>query len=66
MPALVIRCPQCPNVLQGTTVSVDRLKEMLKSGEDITVIGSVCGHTWKLSEVEVQNVRAAIEAGILN
>lgn len=60
---LVIRCPQCPDVQQGTSVPIERLKQMLESGEDISVIGSACGHVWKLSAVEVQNLRNAVAAG---
>lgn len=65
MPALIIRCPQCPAITQGTSVPIDRLKKMLDSGEDITVMGSVCGHTWKLSKEEIKNIRAAVAAGTL-
>jgi hypothetical protein len=46
-------------------VPIDRLKKMLDSGEDITVMGSVCGHTWKLSKEEIKNIRAAVAAGTL-
>jgi hypothetical protein len=65
MPALVIRCPQCPNIEQGTSVPIDRLKRMLESGEDITVMGSQCGHTWKLSDLETKSLRAAVAAGAI-
>jgi hypothetical protein len=65
MPALVIMCPQCPGIPQGTSVPIERLKELLDSGEPITVIGSQCGHTWKLSDLEMKNLHAAAKAGTL-
>ena len=65
MPALIIRCPECPDIQQGTSVPMDKLRKMLESGEDITVMGSLCGHTWKLSEAEIRNLRKAMENGLL-
>ena len=65
MTNLVIRCPECPNILQGTSVPREKLKQMLESGEEITVMGSVCGHVWKLSEEESENLRKAIAAGTI-
>lgn len=44
---------------------MDRLKKMLDSGEDITVMGSQCVHTWKLSEAEVKSLRSAMEKDVL-
>lgn len=44
---------------------MDRLKKMLDSGEDITAMGSQCGHTWKLSEAEVKSLRSAMGKGLL-
>jgi hypothetical protein len=61
--ALGIRCPLSPDIVQGTTLPIDRLKQMLESGEDITVIGSICGHTWKLSDLELKNLRNAFDPG---
>jgi hypothetical protein len=63
MPALIIRCPQCPDIQQGTSVPREKLQQMLDSGEDITVMGSQCGHTWKLSNAEVKSIRDAMAAG---
>jgi len=65
MVALVIRCPQCPGLDQGTSVPRERLKEMLATGEDITVIGSKCGHTWPLSEQEKGSIHKALATGTL-
>ena len=38
---------------------------MLETGEEITVIGSQCGHAWVLSDQEKQNLREAIAAGTI-
>jgi hypothetical protein len=54
---LIIRCPQCPGLQQGTSLARERLTEMLQSGEDITVMGSQCGHVWSLSTLEKENLR---------
>jgi len=43
----------------------DKLIRMLESGEEITVMGSVCGHVWKLSQEESGNLREAIAAGTI-
>ena len=59
---LIIRCPQCPNIQQGTSVPIDRLKELLNSGEPVTVIGLQCGHTWALSDAEVESIRKLLAA----
>lgn len=65
MVALVIRCPQCPDIRQGTGVSRERLKQMIETGEEITVMGSQCGHTWPLSDQEKQNIRKALAEGMI-
>jgi uncharacterized Zn finger protein len=61
MVALIIRCPQCPDLEQGTSVPRDRLKEMLETGKEITVMGSECGHVWQLSDQEKQRIRKMLE-----
>jgi hypothetical protein len=38
---------------------------MLATGEDITVIGSKCGHTWPLSEQEKGSIHKALATGTL-
>lgn len=65
MPALIVRCPECPHIQQGTSVPIEQLRQMLNSGEDITVMGSICGHTWKLSDAEIKSLRNADAAGLL-
>jgi hypothetical protein len=65
MPALIIRCPQCPGIEQGTSVPIEKLKQLLESREGVTVMGSVCGHTWKLSDDELKSLRKAIADGLL-
>ena len=65
MVSLVSRCPQCPELKQGTSIRRDRLEQMLETGEEITVIGSQCGHAWALSDQEKQNLREAIAAGTI-
>lgn len=65
MPALTLRCPQCPDIQQGTSVPLDRLKRMLESGEEVTVMDSQCGHIWSLSEGEIQGIRKALTEGKL-
>lgn len=63
MPSLINRCPQCPDVKQGTSVPLDKLKQLLESGTEITVMGSMCGHVWALSEEEVKSLRDHVAAG---
>jgi hypothetical protein len=63
MPALILRCPQCPDIKQGTSVPLDKLKQLLDSGEKITVMGSKCGHGWALSDEEVKKLRDYLAAG---
>ena len=65
MVALILRCPQCPEVQQATSVPSERLKQMLETGEEITVMGSRCGHTWALSDQERESIRKAMAAGTL-
>jgi hypothetical protein len=62
MPDLILHCPQCPDIRQGTRVTLAKLKEMLHSGE-VSVIGGVCGHSWNLSAEELKGLRAAVAAG---
>jgi hypothetical protein len=62
VPALIVRCPRCPDIHQGTSVPLQRLQEMLKSGENISVTGGVCGHTWDLSSEELKNLRKTFAA----
>lgn len=57
MTTLVIHCPECPNIQQGTSVPRDKLRQMLESSEEITVMGSICGHVWKLSQEELKKLR---------
>jgi hypothetical protein len=38
---------------------------MIETGEEITVMGTVCGHIWPLSAQEVENIRKALADGIL-
>ena len=65
MVALVTRCPQCPELKQGTSVPRERLKQMLETGEEITVMGSQCGHVWPISDQEKDSIRKALAAGTL-
>jgi uncharacterized Zn finger protein len=65
MVALVIHCPQCPDLQQGTGVSRERLKHMIETGEEITVMGSQCGHVWPISDQEKQNIRKALAEGMI-
>jgi len=65
MVSLVSRCPQCPELKQGTSIRRERLEQMLETGEEITMIGSKCGHAWALSEQEKQTLREAIAAGTI-
>jgi uncharacterized Zn finger protein len=44
---------------------MDKLKQLLDSGEEITVMCNKCGHVFPLTDVEVKNTRAAVAAGIL-
>jgi hypothetical protein len=65
MVSLVSRCPQCPELKQGTSIRRERLEQMLETGEEITVLGSQCGHAWALSDQEKQTLREAIAAGAI-
>jgi hypothetical protein len=65
MPALILYCPQCPGIQQGTSVPLEKLKQLLDSDEKITVMGSVCGHVWALSDEEVKSTRKHFAAGAL-
>jgi hypothetical protein len=38
---------------------------MIETGEEITVMGTVCGHIWPLSVQEVESIRKAFADGIL-
>jgi hypothetical protein len=65
MVSLVSRCPQCPELKQGTSIRRERLEQMIENGEEITVMGNQCGHAWALSDQEKQNLRDAIAAGTI-
>jgi hypothetical protein len=54
---VLYRCPQCPDILQGTGISNEKWKELLDSGLPITVKGLQCGHVWKLSDIETESIR---------
>jgi hypothetical protein len=65
MTNLLVRCPQCPDLVQGTSVPRERLQQMLESGEEITTIGSICGHVFPLSAEQIESIRKAMAAGTL-
>lgn len=65
MTNLILHCPQCPDIQQGTSVPREDLKRMIETGEEITVMGTVCGHVWPLSAQEVESIRKALADGIL-
>jgi hypothetical protein len=62
MPSLsfLFRRPQCPTIKQGISAPIEHLKQMLESGEEITVIGVQCKHVFKLSDQEVEELRKAV------
>ena len=66
MPALIIRCPHCPDYKQSTSVPMEKLKQLLASGEAITVMCNKCGHVFPLTDEEVKNTRAAVANGVLD
>jgi hypothetical protein len=43
-------------------VPFESLKRMLETGEEITVVGSKCGHLWPLSDKEKQSIRKVLAA----
>ena len=65
MTNLALHCPQCPHVQQETSVARERLKQMIDNGEEVTVLGPVCGHVWPLSKEEVESIRKAFADDIL-
>jgi hypothetical protein len=65
MVAFVIRCPQCPEIFQGTSVPRESLEQMLETDEEITVMGSQCGHVWPISDQEKQNICKALAVGTI-
>jgi hypothetical protein len=53
--SIEIRCPnpKCTDLgPQHVTLSRSRIKEMLRRGDEIAVLGETCGHTWVLSPIE--------------
>jgi len=56
------RCPQCPDIQQGVTLSEEKLKELLESDRDFTVKGLKCGHVWRLPEEDVESLRVAFQS----
>jgi hypothetical protein len=58
--AFLVRCPQCPTIKQGISTPIARLKQMLEAGEEITVLGLICNHVFKLSAAELEELRNII------
>jgi hypothetical protein len=56
---LYYRCPRCPDIQQGVTLSDEKLKVLLDSGKQFTVMGLQCGHVWALPEEDIASLRAA-------
>jgi hypothetical protein len=57
---LLIRCPEpdcATRQLQTAQLSQAWLEEMLAGGENIRVLGALCGHTWSLTATEKENLR---------
>jgi hypothetical protein len=54
---ILYRCPQCPHIQQGVGLSVERWKQILGSGDPVTVMGLQCGHVWTLSDADVESLR---------
>jgi hypothetical protein len=44
-------------------VPLEKLKQLLGSGEKVTVMGSMCGHVWALTDEEVKSLREHVAAG---
>jgi hypothetical protein len=65
---ILITCPEpeCAGRAQQTAqFSRAELKRMLDDGEDVGVIGAICGHSWSLSEPDKEKIHKAIKAGEL-
>ena len=65
MTNLILHRPECPDIQQGTSVPHEDLKREIETGEEITVMGTVCGHVWPLSAQEIESIRKALAEGIL-
>ena len=57
---ILYRCPQCPRIQQGVGLSVERWKQILESGDPVTVMGLQCGHVWALPDADVERIRQGI------
>jgi hypothetical protein len=62
---LIVRCPQCPDLRQATSVPRERLKQMIEADDKITAFGSICGHRWAFTDEEKQSIREALDKGKL-
>ena len=65
---ILIRCsqPECAS-LQPQTAQFNRteLKKELADNKDIRVFGTICGHSWNLSESEKNNISKALADGAI-
>ena len=59
---VLYRCPHCPDIQQGVGLSIERWKEILNSGEPVTVMGLQCHHVWELPDDVVEAIRQRIAA----
>jgi hypothetical protein len=64
MPALIIRCPRCPDYKQSTSVPLDKLKQLLEAREKITVMCNKCRYVFPLTDEEMKNLQAAVADGL--
>jgi hypothetical protein len=62
---MLIRCPEsecAQREPQTNQLSRAQVQRMLDAGEDITVFGLFCGHSWDLTDLEKENLRKKFAA----
>jgi hypothetical protein len=59
------RCPECDGAERHITFGRDALSYLLEHNEQIMVTSVVCGHTWKLTDLEKTHLRKAMAEGMI-
>ena len=65
---MLIQCPEpecAQRAKQTNQFSRAQVLRMLDAGEEITVWGPFCNHSWNLTDLEKENLRKHLEAGTL-
>jgi hypothetical protein len=63
---MLISCPypECAQRQKQTNqFSRAQVLRMLDAGEEITVFGPLCSHSWTLTDLEEENLRKHLESG---